>query len=295
MPRATTVVNVATELPDTEATVCKSKDPGVTAPYVIEPPVKTIEDIDKLQVPTFDGPLPGAYAITERVAQRCAELGMPAGFQAGSVFTAAAQIADTTAFLTWMITNPEAVHRLMEKVTAMYINALEYFADKFGAQNCLPFQAGPMEAKGMISPERFKEFVHPYNLKINKKIKDLGIIAVLMHPCADQNGNIPYYLQMRQECDWHGRYIWLFGPETGTAELMKTLGERDIVCGSVDPVAIYEKSYGEVVELCRQVIEVGKNNPGGFILTAGCEFPAEAAPVKIMAMMDAAEQFGGYE
>jgi uroporphyrinogen decarboxylase len=271
------------------------KGDGELAPYVIESPVKTLEDIENLKVPTFDGQLPGGYAIADRTAQRCVEMGMPAGFQAGSIFSAAAQVAETTNFLTWVVTEPDAVHMLMDKVSDMFINALEYFADKYGASNCLPFQAGPLEANGILSPVKFKELVYPYNLKVNKKIKELGIGAVLMHPCADQNLNIPYYVQMREACGWHGRYIWIFGPETSIQSQMDAFGAHDIICGNVNPLEIHNRPYEAVVEMCRQAIEQGKNNPGGFILTPGCEFPAEAAPIKVMAMMDAAERFGRYE
>jgi uroporphyrinogen decarboxylase len=265
------------------------------APYVIEPPVKTLEDIEKLAVPTFDGPLPGAYVIADRVAERCIEMGMPAGFQAGSIFSAAAQVADTNSFLTWVVTEPDAVHMLMDKVSDMFINASEYFANKFGAQHCMTFQAGPLEANGVISPVTFKDLVYPYNLKVNKKIKELGIGISMMHPCADQNLNIPYYVQMREECDWHGRYIWVFGPETSIPDQIKAFGDHDIICGNVSPVEILDKPYEDVVQMCKDAIELGKDSPGGFILTPGCEFPAEAAPLKVMAMMDAAEQFGRYE
>lgn len=265
------------------------------APYVIEPPVTSLEDIEKLAVPTFDGPLPGAYGIADRVAERCIEMGMPAGFQAGSIFSAAAQVAPTNSFLEWVVTEPDAIHMLMDKVSDMFINAIEYFANKYGAEHCIPFQAGPLEANGMISPITFKDLVHPYNLKVNKKIKELGIGVSLMHPCADQNLNIPYYVQMREECGWHGRYIWIFGPETSIPDQMKAFGDHDIICGNVSPMEILDKPYEDVVQMCKEAIEAGKDNPGGFILTPGCEFPAEAAPIKVMAMMDAAEQFGRYE
>lgn len=270
--------------------------PGAVAPYVIEPLVKTVEDIDRLEVPEFvEGALPGYYSMADRVGERASELGMPVGFQAGSIFSAAAQIAETTSFLTWTITNPEAVHKLMDKVTNMYLNALDYFAKKFGPDHLLPFQAGPMEANGMISPAQFQELVYPYLLKVNRRIKELGIMASFMHPCADQNGNIPAYIDMRKECGWHGRYIWLFGPETPLSKQMEAFGEHDIICGAVDPALIHEKPYEEVVALCGQAIEIGKNNPGGFLLSSGCDFPVEAAPIKLMALVDAAEKYGRYE
>jgi len=265
-----------------------------TAPAVIENPVKTIDDIDRLEVPTFNDKLPGAYAIADKTAERCVALDMPAGFQVGSVFSAAAQVAETTQFLTWVMSNPEAVHRLMEKVSDMFVNALTYFADKYGAANCMPFQAGPMEANGIISPDQFKELVYPYNLKVNQKIRELGIQTVLMHPCGNQNLNIPYYVQMRQSCDWHGRYIWIFGPEIPIANQMKAFGEKDIICGNVDTLDIIEKPYEDLLDDCKTIIEAGKFNPGGFILAPGCEFPADAAPAKVMALIDAAEQFGRY-
>lgn len=265
------------------------------APYVIEPPVKTLEDIEKLAVPTFDGQLPGGYAITDRVAERCVEMGMPAGFQAGSIFSAAAQVAPTNSFLEWVVTEPDAVHMLMDKVSDMFINASEYFANKFGAEHCMTFQAGPLEANGVISPMTFKDLVYPYILKVNKKLKELGIAISMMHPCADQNLNIPYYVQMREECGWFGRYIWIFGPETSIPDQIKAFGDHDIICGNVSPVEILDKPYEDVVQMCKEAIELGKDSPGGFILTPGCEFPAEAAPIKVMAMMDAAEQFGRYE
>lgn len=270
--------------------------PGSVAPFVIEPLVKTIDDIDNLKVPSFkEGALPGYYPMADRVGERAAALGMPVGFQVGSIFSAAAQIAETTTFLTWTISEPEAVHKLMSKVTDMYLNALDYFAQKFGPEHLLPFQAGPMEANGMISPDIFNELVFPYLLKINLRIKELGIMASFMHPCADQNANIPAFINMREKCDWHGRYIWLFGPETPLTKQMEAFGQRDIICGTVDPALISSKSYDEVVALCGQAIEVGKNNPGGFLLSAGCDFPIEASPIKLMAFVDAAERYGRYE
>jgi uroporphyrinogen decarboxylase len=267
---------------------------GELAPYVIESPVKSLKDIENLEIPVFDGELPGGYAIADRVAERCVEMGMPAGFQAGSAFSAAAQVADTNSFLTWVVTKPDAVHMLMDKVSDLFVHAIEYFVGKYGAQQCMPFQGGPLEANAMISPDTFKDLVYPYNLKINKKIKELGIEMSLMHPCADQNLNIPYYVQMREECDWHGRYIWIFGPETSIPDQIKAFGDHDIICGNVSPKEILEKPYEEVVRMCKEAIELGKDNPSGFILTSGCDFPAEAAPIKMMAMMDAAEQFGRY-
>ncbi len=270
-------------------------DAAYGAPYVLEHPVKTVEDVERLEVPSFRNVLPGAYREADKLASRCVELGMPATVQCGSVFTTAANVVDTATFLRWIYREPKTVHLLMEKVSQLFINALEYFSGKYGAEHCLPFDGGPVEANTLISGKTFQEFCFPYVEKVHKKMRDLGIQAVLMHPCADQNHNIPYYIKLREILDWSGKYFWLFGPETTVDVQIKSFGHHDIICGNVDPPSLQFKTYEEVVELCRENIEAGKYSPNGYVLAPGCEFPPLAPPIKVMAMVDAAEKFGQYE
>lgn len=270
-------------------------DEAYGAPYIIKHPVEEIHEIYELEVPQFkEGQLPGAYDAADKVVKRCVELGMPATIQAGSTFTSASVVVDTSKFLRWTFKEPKAIHTLMDKVSDMFVRALEYFAQKYGPEKCMPFDGGPVEANTVLSPKAFEEFVYPYSLKVHKKIRELGIPAVLMHPCADQNLNIPYYIKMREELEWHGRYIWLFGPETPIKDQIEAFGAHDAICGNVDPPSFQFRSYDEIVELCRQNLEEGKNAPNGFILAPGCEFPPMAPPSSVMAMMDAAEMYGKY-
>ena len=268
---------------------------GTGAPYVTEPLVNKIEDIERLEVPTFKDSLPGGYAEADKLARRCIEMGMPATFQAGSAFTTASVIADTSKFLKWTRKEPKAAHLLLEKANDLFCNALEYFANKYGPENCVPFYGGPSESNTLISPKIFEDFSYPYMLKVLGKAKDLGIPTVLMHPCADQNGNIPYYVKLREELGWYGKYCWLFGPETPVADQIKAFGDHDVICGNVDPTAFQTKSYDELLQLCKENIEAGKDSPSGYILSPGCEMPPLAAPIKVMAMMDAAEMYGRYD
>ncbi|ADE36182.1 uroporphyrinogen decarboxylase family protein [Methanohalophilus mahii] len=267
---------------------------GQGAPYVIEHPVNTIDDIENIKVPDFKEELPGGYKQADIVASRCAEHGMPITVQIGSTFTAASVVAETSEFFSWILTDPDKVHQLLEKVSDMFINALDYFADKYGPQSLLPFDGGPSESNTMISPQMFGEFAYPYMQKIHNHVKELGIHAVLMHPCANQNGNVPYYTKMREENDWAGKYVWLFGPETPIKNQIDAFGDYDVICGNINPPLFLNSTYEEVVELCRENIEEGIDSPGGYILAPGCEFPLDASPIKVMAMMDAAQMYGSY-
>ena len=267
---------------------------GHSAPYVIEHPVMEIGDIDKLEVPDSDKPV-GGYVEAQKVCDRCVEMGMPAIFQGGSVFTAAAVVADTSKFLKWTRTEPKAAHELLDKVCQMYMNQIEYLANRYGPEKCVVFDGGPVEANTVISPQKFEEFAFPYMMKVHKKIRELDIPVTLMHPCADQNLNIPYYIKLRESFNWKGIYAWIFGPETPLKTQIEKFGSHDIIGGNVDPPSIQTKSYQEVVQLCKENIEQGMDNPRGFILCPGCEFPPLAEPIKPMAFLDAARQFGVYK
>ena len=269
--------------------------PGHSAPYVKRHPVMSVEDVEALEVPDFDRELPGSYKESVKVGDRAAKYGMPVTFQTGSTFTAASLVADTSLFLKWVFKEPKVLHQLLDKVSDMFVGALECFADRYGAEKCMPFDGGPVEANTVLSPQKFEEFAYPYMEKLHMKIKELGFPAVLMHPCADQNLNIPYYVKLREKMGWYGRYVWLFGPETPVKDQIAAFGDRDIICGNVDPPSIQTRSYEYVVQMCKENIEEGKDAPNGFILAPGCEFPPGASPNKMMAMMDAAEQFGRYD
>lgn len=268
---------------------------GQGAPFVKKHPVKNIEDIEKLEVPDFKRELPGAYKEADKLAARCHAMGMPVSVQIGSTFTATSVVADTSEFLSWLLMEPKAAHSLLNKVCDMFINAIDYFAEKYGAENMLPFDGGPSESNTMISPEMFAEFAYPYMKRIHTHLKELGVHAVLMHPCSDQNKNIEHYVKLRDELGWSGKYVWLFGPETPIKDQVKAFGDHDVICGNINPPLFLTEPYEKLLEICKQTIHEGMNSPSGFILAPGCEFPVNAAPIKLMAMMDAAEMYGRYE
>ncbi|MBP1907942.1 uroporphyrinogen decarboxylase family protein [Methanolobus bombayensis] len=268
---------------------------GQGAPFVKKHPVNTIEDIDKLQVPDFEKELPGAYKQADKLASRCAEMGMPVSVQVGSTFTAASVVANTSEFISWLLMEPDAAHLLLGKVCDMFINAIDYFVDKYGAQKMLPFDGGPSESNTLISAEMFEEFAYPYMKRIHTHLKEAGVNSVLMHPCSDQNKNIPHYVKLRTEMDWSGKYVWLFGPETPVKAQIEAFGDHDVVCGNINPSLFLTESYEDLVEICKENILEGMHSPSGYMLAAGCEFPPHAPPIKLMAMMDAAETYGRYE
>jgi uroporphyrinogen decarboxylase len=69
---------------------------------------------------------------------------------------------------------------------------------------------------------------------------------------------------------------------------------EDIIFGNIEPSTIQMKSPQEVYELAKTAIGKGKQAPGGFVLSAGCELPVFSPPVNVFAVTKAVDEFGWY-
>jgi uroporphyrinogen decarboxylase len=247
-----------------------------------------------LEVPDFTKPLVKPFDVVDQFIPRCLETGFPACFCAGSGFTLSTTLVDITTLLKWMVKKPEVAHRLFRKVNEMLMGQVDYFAKKYGGANLLPMWGAPSECNKIISPKMYKDFVHPYAIELHQKFYDVGMEGVFFHGCCDHTMNMPYFIELRESMDWAGKYLWHCGIETPLQMQIDAFGDHDIVCGCIDPTSCVTKSYDEVKELCREVIEIGKNSPSGFMLSTGCELPAISKPTSLAAMVDASKEYGQY-
>jgi uroporphyrinogen decarboxylase len=266
---------------------------GHGAPYVIKHPVETPEDVDRLEIP--DPTRAGSNPISMEVAKQCNALGLPAVFQVGGFITFAGNIMEPARMLLWMIRKPELVHKVISKVLAFQKLTADWYIDTFGPEKCMVFSGGATESNKLIRAKQFEMFTLPNEIAINKYVLDKGVHSVLMHPCADQNANIPHYRKIREECGWRGRYVWNFGPETPLEKQIEMFGAHDVIGGNVDPPSFQTKSFDEVIMLCKDNIERGMKSPSGYILMPGCELPPLTPPINVHAMMTAARKFGSFE
>ncbi len=93
--------------------------------------------------------------------------------------TIAGHLVGTENLLLWIITNPEAVHKVIKLATKLekdYIGALA----KAGAD--IIVMSDPSAGTDMLSPEMFDEFAKPY---IKESFKDAGHAKKVLHICGD--------------------------------------------------------------------------------------------------------------
>lgn len=261
---------------------------GMSAPVVKKPCVEKPEDVDKLEVP--DPKTAGSIPIALEVARQAVKLGMSAAPQVGLPFTMAGNIIGPQRMLLWLIEKPELVHRVLRMATDFVIDNAKLYAREFGPERCLAFDGGPLESNYLISPEQFEKFVLPYAKEIHEKVLSMGYPMFFSHICGEHNKNLKHW----KKIPYGKPGILSFGREVDLEVLKREFGKEHIIMGNVDPPSIMVKSYDEVLKLCRDCVEKGKDNPTGYILGAGCEVPPYSPPVNVHAMMKAVREYGRY-
>ena len=150
--------------------------------------------------------------------------------------------------------------------------------------------SSPCESNQVISPRLFEKFALPFHMEYHEKLKGLGVNRFFFHVCGEQNMNLPL---LAEACSWAHPSILSFGHEVDLEKAAELFPE-DIIFGNIEPSIIQMGSPQEVYELAKAAIGKGKQAPGGFVLSAGCELPVFSPPVNVFAITKAVDDFGWY-
>jgi len=255
---------------------------------VTRTPIQSEDDVDALRVPD-DITTAGALPIALEIARRQYEAGMPVSMQIGAPLTWAGSVIGEERMMKWMIRRPELVHAVLEKVSDFLIKVAEHYVATFGADRLMAFHGAATETNRLISPKQFDAFSLPYLQKVNARVIELGVKSFFIHICGEQNKNLASW----QQVPMTKQTIISVGREIALTTAMEMFPEQ-IIAGNVDPTLIQEGRAEEVLEQCRECIDVAKHHPGGFILMAGCDVPPQAPPVNVFQLVKAAREYGRY-
>ena len=67
------------------------------------------------------------------------------------------------------------------------------------------------------------------------------------------------------------------------------------ILGNLKPAIIYTKNPEEILRPTKKNIQQGKEIPGGYIFSPGCEIPPMAPRENVRVMTEAVNDFGWYE
>ncbi|MEF9983031.1 MAG: uroporphyrinogen decarboxylase family protein [Oscillospiraceae bacterium] len=257
--------------------------PKKSVSYVKEPLVKQYDDMKKIKPvdPFTSGRLPLILNALQIIRK---EIGNEVDVStdiAGPISVAAA-IRGTENLMRDFRKNPKFAHELLQIITDNNIKFID-------AACGLGFGVGfsdPVASCSMISPTLFREFAKPYLSQCIKRVEKWRGNGVMLHICGKSKD------------------IWNDMVELGIStlsidnveslqEAKENVGDRVCLAGNIPPVEIVKMgTVSEIENECKKCIEIGWDNPKGYILSTGCQIPLETPKENIQAILDSARKYG---
>ncbi len=251
--------------------------PDDDAPWVESPVVGAPGDLGRVRIPdpARDGRLP-VYLEAVRVCNERVGRDVFVGCVLAGPFTTAAALRGTETFIRETYRNPDLVCGLLERATEAALR----FIDAILAAGGVPVLVEPVASGSLISPAQFDRFAAPYLRPLAERIKGAGLPCIL-HIC----GRTSKLLERMRSTGASALSLDVID----LAEAKARVGEEVCLIGNVRPAeTLLKGTPADVAREARGCIEAAGDNPGGFILSSGCEVPLETPPENLLAMMEAA-------
>lgn len=278
---------------------CKLVYKETLPPVVEEPrPVKTPEDVDKLEVPDVSaiekGPTFTEFVTAyDYVKQHFPGWFVPIHF--GFCLTAmAGEIVGPERFILWTARQPRLCHKVLEVVTDTSVNGAIALAKRYGF--AMMVLGGVLANSDVFSPKKVKEFGIDYHIRLVKKAFKGGAGPQLWyHLCGNHENDYMLWKNV-VVTPFTVIHIGYKGKEPfPIPELVKEFGNMATVMSNVDAKLLYLGTPKQVYNASVKMILEGKNAPRGFIHGTSCEAPPPSLPANIYAMVKAAREVGKYE
>lgn len=253
------------------------------------PFLRTPQDIDTLEVPA---PSAGAYGMMIEWYHRMREMadgyrvllnGAPLQIKVsvgsgGGPIPDAYALAGQNLFL-WMVQEPDRVHRLLEIVTAAFINLQKVVRDLRGdTYENLGLGA---DAAEMLSPGMFEEFVVPYYLRCYDAFPGHRGL----HNCGRIDHLIPLIAQQLRITHLNG-----FGFPTDPRLLAEWMGGKTVMAGGLNPILLLQGPTEAIKREVFRYLEI-LSPYGGYILQDGNNVAPGTPTARLAAVVEAAEEF----
>ncbi len=211
----------------------------------------------------------------------------------GNIFEQSWYLRGMTEFFMDLVDNKDFAHALMSKITQIrkqnadcFLREVGEHLDVFQLADDLAMQNGPY-----MSPDLYREMIKPYQIELFEFVKSLTSAKIYYHSC----GSITRLLD-----DLIDVGVDILNPVQVTAEGMETdqlkqrFGKRLSFWGAIDTTEILPNgTTGDVRNEVRRVIH-DLAPGGGFVLSSVHNLQPDIPPENIMAMFEAASQYGRY-
>ncbi len=248
-------------------------------PTVIGSIVNDEDDADALQIPAVGAGRTAEYIkAIEKTCKMVTDRPVFAGV-IGS-FSLAGRLLDVTEALVKCYTEPDCVHKTMEKTTSFVIDYIKAYK-KAGANGVVI--AEPLT--GLLSPEMAAEFSEPYIKRIVEAVQDDEFI-VIYHNCGNNT------IFMIDSILNIGASAYHFGNSINMKEMLGKIPKDIVVMGNVDPSSQFLNGTPQSItaETKRLMSECCNEYPN-FVISSGCDIPPASKWENIDAFFKAVSDF----
>ncbi|SHJ55375.1 uroporphyrinogen decarboxylase [Hathewaya proteolytica DSM 3090] len=258
-------------------------------PTLVKKVVNDLHDIELLQIPDgVNAPcIKKAADYTDYVVKK----GGGVGIFGGTAFTTTQELVSVDKMLKWMKTEPNMLHKLIQKVQKYLIKVGDYYVDKYGADRCGGFMPFPMESNEIISPKMFQEFSLPYIKELYDHFVNRGVKAWNFHLCGKHNDNLEYF---KRDINPLPRTVISIGRDMDLQKTGGYLGSQYIIAGNLPTSVLQISSEKEVYAESGKIISGMKYREGGFIFMPDCGISPLTPAENLQAMIQATSDFGAY-
>ena len=269
------------------------------APYIVEHPLKTREDIEKLEVKDVDEISKGPTMTKIWKALETAEKLLGRFFTPWASPYPPYELArvwlGSDKLLLWTIREPKLVHKLLRKVVEHQTNHITAVLRKYG--RCSLGSLGSVFAcSETISPEQFKEFQIPYQKEtVSRALKAGAGPGIFYHLCGDHSldwrlhEDLPLTSNTKMHVCYDGK------KPMDLTEVIRVFGKKCIIQGNVPTELMLFGTPKQVYEEAKRQVIAYKSSPKGFVLSITCGMPPETPPVNVHALIRAAVDHGKLE
>ncbi|MBP2626192.1 MAG: hemE 2 [Firmicutes bacterium] len=267
-----------------EAIGTKLVFPEDNVPYVSIPAISSYENLGNMNLidPYRSGRLP-IFLEALKIIQEAVKERVSVGCAVAGPITTAAAVRGTDSFLKDMRRCPEMVHRLLQYVTDNTILFIDVLCD-IGIK---PSIADPVASGTMISEKHFREFAKPYLKQYSDRIIQRWGSGPFVHICGDTT-------KIWSDMVDFGATVLSLDNQVDLAEAKNEVGHRACLSGNVRPNTLWRGTPQQVAIEVKECLRKAYDNPKGFILSSGCGLPVGTPVDNVIAMMDAARQYGKY-
>ncbi|MGD9307295.1 MAG: uroporphyrinogen decarboxylase family protein, partial [Desulfobacterales bacterium] len=211
----------------------------------------------------------------------------------GNIFEQSWYLRGLTEFFMDLVDNKEFAHALMTRITEIRKQNAEYFLrevgdylDVFQLADDLAMQNGPY-----MSPELYREMIKPHQVELFGFVKELTPAKVYYHSCGSVTGLLDDLIDVGVD---------ILNPVQVSADGMQTdrlkqrFGDRLSFWGAIDTTEVLPNRTADDVrsEVRRVIHDLAPG--GGFVLASVHNLQPDIPPENILAMFEAAAQYGKY-